>query len=332
VQSLSDGCGKIPKPKTDASPTHSSNTFPAPVSLSTEICFGLRLAYPAGDGSAAILRSMPPNMLQRIHQIAFYLNQYANLLMVFVTVILVSLTAVYVRLTSRTLTALKEASLREREALHFQEIKDNVIRPILSWIGGTVFERFTGKGPHLLTISGDYDGKSRQFSSTVDDPFMARHRLTTPSDPDVPDPLTMWDSTEGGRISAFLFDEAKRDHFSRELPEFDRVLEEVRQLTGAFILFANESAKDIASPDIPQALNPGDENVLPEWTNPHLLAMDCIHSFFQGKRDLPFALGTSPSFVVLTTPNNQPVAKATQPDKLKRWGEMSLKHMCAGSA
>jgi hypothetical protein len=60
--------------------------------------------------------------------------------------------------------------------------------------------------------------------------------------------------------------------------------------------------------------------------------MDCIHSFFQGKRDLPFALGTFPSFVVLTTPNNQPVAKATQPDKLKRWGEMSLKHMCAGSA
>ncbi len=86
-------------------------------------------------------------MLQRIHRIAFYLNQYANLLMVFATVILVSLTAIYVRLTSRTLTALKEASLREREALHFQEIKDNVIRPILSWISGTVFERFTGKGP-----------------------------------------------------------------------------------------------------------------------------------------------------------------------------------------
>jgi hypothetical protein len=139
-------------------------------------------------------------MLQKIHQIAFYLNQYANLLMVFATVILVSLTAVYVRLTSRTLTALKEASLREREALHFQEIKDNVIQPILSWISGTVFERFTGKGPHLLTISDGYDGKSRQFSSTVDDPFMARYSLTTPSDPDVPDPLTICDLIESGSI------------------------------------------------------------------------------------------------------------------------------------
>ena len=56
MQSLSDGRAKISKPKTDASPTHSSNTFPSPVSLSIEIYFGLRLAYPAGDGSAAILR------------------------------------------------------------------------------------------------------------------------------------------------------------------------------------------------------------------------------------------------------------------------------------
>jgi hypothetical protein len=42
-------------------PTHSSNTFPSPASLGAEICFGLRLAYPAGEGSAAILRNMPPN-------------------------------------------------------------------------------------------------------------------------------------------------------------------------------------------------------------------------------------------------------------------------------
>src|ERR1019366_1943390 len=49
--------------KIGASPTHSSNTLPSPVSLSTEICFGLRLAYPAGDGSAAILRSIPQREL-----------------------------------------------------------------------------------------------------------------------------------------------------------------------------------------------------------------------------------------------------------------------------
>jgi hypothetical protein len=65
VQSFSGGRGKISKPKSDASPTHSSNTFPSPVSLSAEIRFGLRLVYPAGDGSAAILRNMPPKQPPR---------------------------------------------------------------------------------------------------------------------------------------------------------------------------------------------------------------------------------------------------------------------------
>src|SRR6266853_2900157 len=32
-----------PKAKTDTCPTHSSDTFPSPVPLGTEICFGLRL-------------------------------------------------------------------------------------------------------------------------------------------------------------------------------------------------------------------------------------------------------------------------------------------------
>ena len=62
MQGLSDGRGKVPKPKKMALP-HSSNTLPSPVSLSTEICFGLRLAYPDGDGSATILRSIPQREL-----------------------------------------------------------------------------------------------------------------------------------------------------------------------------------------------------------------------------------------------------------------------------
>jgi hypothetical protein len=77
VQSLSDGCGKISKPKTDASPTHSSNTFPSPISLSTEICFGLWLAYPAGEGSAAILHSMLPHSLP-FHEMQIELKGAAN--------------------------------------------------------------------------------------------------------------------------------------------------------------------------------------------------------------------------------------------------------------
>jgi len=235
-------------------------------------------------------------MLATIRQFAQILNQYANLLMVFVTMLLVLLTGIYVRLTSRTLKALEQASLREREARHLQEIKDEVIQPIISWIRETVFERFTGKAPELLTTSGGYDGRPRQVCHTIDDPFWARTHLATPSDPDVPELLATWISTESGRVSMFLYNHSKQAHFPRELSEFDRLFENVKQLTGALISFANESAKEIADPEIPQALLPGDENTMPEWTNPYLLATDCIHTILQGKKDPAFELGTFPGF------------------------------------
>jgi hypothetical protein len=64
-------------------------------------------------------------MVEVLTSIVHFLNYYANL-------ILVLITTIYVGLTWRTLHALKEASLREREALHLREIKDRVIEPIVS--------------------------------------------------------------------------------------------------------------------------------------------------------------------------------------------------------
>ena len=61
MPSLFGGGGKIPKPKTAAFPTHPSDTFASPASPVSQIRSELRLAYPAGDGSAAILCSMLPN-------------------------------------------------------------------------------------------------------------------------------------------------------------------------------------------------------------------------------------------------------------------------------
>jgi hypothetical protein len=68
VQSLTDGCGKISQPQTDVSPTHSSNTFPSPVSIGTEICFGLRLANPALgvlDQASACFHQLLPQVRER---------------------------------------------------------------------------------------------------------------------------------------------------------------------------------------------------------------------------------------------------------------------------
>jgi hypothetical protein len=47
-------------PETAAFPKF-SDTSPFPPYLGTEICSALRSPYPAGDGSAAIFRSMPAN-------------------------------------------------------------------------------------------------------------------------------------------------------------------------------------------------------------------------------------------------------------------------------
>jgi hypothetical protein len=52
--------GKSQSPKPPSFRPCPQNLFPSAASLVDEICSGLRLAYPAGEGSAAILHSMAP--------------------------------------------------------------------------------------------------------------------------------------------------------------------------------------------------------------------------------------------------------------------------------
>lgn len=53
------------KPKTDAFPTDDSDTLPSHVSLVAEIGIDEPLAYPAGKGSAALLRSISQSGRER---------------------------------------------------------------------------------------------------------------------------------------------------------------------------------------------------------------------------------------------------------------------------
>jgi hypothetical protein len=260
-----------------------------------------------------------------ISKLADFLNDNANLLLFITNLLLVIITTVYVWLTWHSLRALREGSLREREALHLQEIKDSVIQPIVLWIRGTVVGRFTSTSPALLGVWGGYDGNPRQFSHTIDDPFTARRRLSVLAELDAPDPLASWTSTENGRISQFLFNHAKEAHFRAELREFDRLLTDVRLLARTFISVANECAKDVASPEIPQAMCSADENSMPEWTNPHLLTTSCIDALLLGEdrpRTMPLQSGVG--FHVLTTMRNEPIAKATEAEKLKHWSELGF--------
>ena len=252
-------------------------------------------------------------------------RQFANLLLVIANLLLVIITTVYVWLTWHSLKALREGSLREREALHLQEIKDRAIQPIVSWIRETVVGRLTGASPALLGVWGGYDGTPPKFSHTIDDPFVARRRLNVPSDLQALDPLASWTGTENGRVSQFLFDHTKEAHFRVELREFDRPLTEIRQLAGTFILVANECAKDVVSPEIPQARSSADQNSMPEWTNPHLLTTSCMEALLPREnrpRTMPLRPGTES--YLLTTMGNEPIAKATEAEKLKHWSELGF--------
>jgi hypothetical protein len=246
-----------------------------------------------------------------------FLNYYANLLLVLIT-------AVYAWLTWRSLRALRESTLRDREARHLQDVKDQVLQPIVSWIDDSVLDRFTGrKSPQLLAISTGSDGK-RQICHTVQDPFIGRQRLRVPGDPDVLDPLATWDSTENGRISEFLYEHAKRNHFRRELSGFGQLLEDVRKITGTVVSLANRGAEDIVGSEIPQARNIDDENKLSEYTNPHLLAAACVESLLLGKSRPTTEIRSFPGFYILVDAHNASLAKAINADKLKLWCELAF--------
>lgn len=265
-------------------------------------------------------------MLSTIQRFALFLAQYANLLLVLVT-------TVYVLLTWRNLRALRQASLREREARHLQEIKDYVIQPIVSWIRGTVFHRFRGNTPELLTLSGGYGGKPWELCHTVDDPFTAMRHLSTPSDPDVADPLSTWTSTESGRISKFLYDHAKRDHFRGELEQFDQLLEEVRQLTGTFVSFGNECAKKIGEKATIRSSQLDAAEANPEEIIPHQLVADCILSLLQTGQVPPIEVrdgGSDARLYQAYCASMKFAARGTQPDTLKHWCELGREEVRKG--
>ncbi len=248
-------------------------------------------------------------MLSAIHCVLRFLNQYSNLLLVLVTI-------AYVWLTQRTLRALKEASLREREALHLEEIKLRVINPILTWIDGTVLARFTGQTPRLLTIDGGSDGMPREVGSTVDDPFTSRRRLVSP---DIPNDLSTWTSTDSNRVSKFLYEHTKREHFANELKQFDGLSDELRTLIGRFTSFANDCAANLPDSELPRLPNGTDPNAMSEWTNPWLLVIECIHAFQVGRNDPRLEIRTYSDWCNLETPGHQTVAKSKDPEKLAQW-------------
>jgi hypothetical protein len=251
-----------------------------------------------------------------ITEIVQVLNQYANLLLVLVTL-------VFVWLSWRNLKALREASLRDRQAQHLREIKEEVVRPIAFWTGGTVLGRLTGKTPKLLTSSSSNTGsQSLRIIDTIDDPFRPGRRLNVEDDKEAWDPLSVWASTRTGRISSFLYGEARRFHFPNELGAFDVLLQEVRELARAITAFANECAERTPGCDtVPRFLSPADDS-LPEYANPYELAAESVNGFLLGSRSPYLRRLPEGQYHLLNTGDNRTVARTTQEarlDLLEKW-------------
>jgi hypothetical protein len=260
---------------------------------------------------------MTTAVLNILSRVGYFLNYYANLLLVLVT-------AIYAWLTWRSLKAFRESTLRDREARHLEDIKNYVIQPIVSWINLTARDRFAGgRSPELLCVASGLDG-GRRVSHTVDDPFVGRRRLIVPGDPDFLNQLATWDSTETGRVSLFLYIHAKRRHFRPQLTKFDRFLDDVIKLTGDVVSLANTCAEDLLGSEVPQARNSEEENKLPEWANPQLLAVACIESLLLGKSRPSTEVRSFPGFHLLVDAHNGSLAKATEAAKLKNWSYLAF--------
>jgi hypothetical protein len=255
-------------------------------------------------------------MMEALRSVAHFLNFYANLFLVVITTI-------YVGLTWRTLKALKEASLHEREALHLREIKDRVVEPIVSWIANTLVPRFSGDSPLILTVS-TIAGKSRVVTHTVDDPFSARQRLKLASDDWSVDALNVWVSTETGRIAPFLFREAKANHFPKELSQFDVLLEEARDVTESLTKLANDCVVDLVTEKMPFAATYEAQNTMPEWTSPVDLAVVCVASLLQGRSNVAVEFQGTGQPRTLVDSRKTGLARAADEEHVRHWAELGF--------
>jgi hypothetical protein len=159
------------------------------------------------------------SVMMLFKQFLDWLNRYANLLLVFVTIS-------YVWLTWRNMKALQRASLREREQRHLEDIKQCVVRPLIKWIDSEAVAKLRGRSPlvEVKTIpvpkptaplgewSYDY---TRQLDSALGEP---------------------------GGISSALLLHATEAHFRTQLSEFEVFRKTVWQVVSDCVALARDCA------------------------------------------------------------------------------------------
>jgi len=196
------------------------------------------------------------------------LNEYANLLLVVVTI-------VYVLVTWRTLVALKLASLRDREASHLRDIRELVVSPLVQWLNGDAISRLDGRMP-IVNISES--ATPRSDAQLGEDQF-ARRR-TIKGTLVVPEFVTV------------LYSDSRRFHFASQLALFEEFRDDLLKFASDCSEFAVRCADKIASST---TLTRGWAwNNVPNVADSDSLVVACIRALMQGLR-LPEVTRTFPA-------------------------------------
>lgn len=187
-----------------------------------------------------------------VHSALHALSEYSNLLLVILTI-------VYVLVTWKTLAALKQASLREREAHHLSDIKENVVAPLVRWLD-EVRAKLTG-GRSIISV---FEVSSPKIAPQLgEDPYERKREVRG-------------SPVEFFGLSEALFSDAKNNHFTHELSEFEHLRDRFRQFASDCATFAKERIAEVTS----TTKNPGGHIA----TNPDLLIIECICSQMQNLR------------------------------------------------
>ncbi len=153
-----------------------------------------------------------------------WLNRYANLLLVIVTI-------TYVWLAWRNLKALQKASLREREKLHLEDIKRYVVRPLIKWIDSEPAQKLSGQSPLIQVKTVAVPNPTAPLGAcSYDFPRVLDSTLNEPKE-----------------ISAPLFLHTREVHFRTQLSEFEAFLTRLRQTVSGCVELARACADRSAS-------------------------------------------------------------------------------------
>jgi|GEM_PF-5104997 len=193
-----------------------------------------------------------------LRHIVELLNQYANLLLVFIT-------TAYVVLTGVSLYAVRRASFRERAARHLDDIKRDALQPAIESLKAAVatlkgnslliqVKTFAKPKPQIL-LDGETCDYVRKLDLAFDGSEVNLLRLQTIA-------------------NSVLFSHAQQLHFPKPLREFTLFADDIQRLASDFAILSADCADRIAkSTDLPR--NSEHDN-LPEFADSDTLVEVCV--------------------------------------------------------